>query len=190
MKLRNVLAHILLGLFLANCSIDVSIEDITPNDFSLSSVLATSRGVGDGQTSATVVILLKNSGGSLVANHKPNFVFVDNNGATNQGAGITFSDCTTSNDQGISTCTIKSISIGPRRLAFNNIIIELFGEVYFDPPDRNGTFLQVVSSGQIDQNAGGYSVTSHTGSPFSGLKQESNGYTIFTNTTGGITPVE
>ena len=73
---------------------------------------------------------------------------------------------------------------------FNNIVIDLVGEIFFDPPSRNGTYLQVVSSAQVDEDADGYSVTSHVGAPFSDMKQNVNGYTVFTNTTGGITPVD
>ena len=190
--MRFVRIFVLAGLMfsLANCSIDVAIDDVTPNDFLRSTILATSRGVGDGQTSAQVILLLKNSDDSLVVGYKPSFDFVDNGGSSIEENGVTFFECTVSNDEGISTCVIKSIVVGAKRLLFNNITIDLVGEVFFDPPDRGGTFLRVVSSGQIDQNAGGYSVTSHVGSPFSGLKQEVNGYTVFTNTTGGITPVE
>jgi hypothetical protein len=178
-----------MALLLANCSIDVSIDDITPDDFLKSTVLATSRGVGDGQTSATVVVLLKNSDDSVVTGYKPEFSFVDNNGSQVSGNGITFSDCSMTNDQGISTCTFKSIIVGARRISFINIVITLFGDVYFDAPSRKGTFTQVLSSAQVDQDAGGYSVTSQIGSPFAGLKQElSGGWIIYTNTTGGITP--
>jgi hypothetical protein len=190
MKIRNVLPLILLGLSLVNCSIDVSIEDITGNDFLKSSILATSRGVGDGQTSASVVVILKNSDNSIVANHTPVFNFIDNNGSAEQGNGITYSVCTPSNEQGISTCSIKSIQVGARRLSFNNILIELIGQVYFDPPKRDGNFFQVLSSAQIDEAAGGYTVTSQTGSFFKGLIRDVNSYTLFTNTTGGITPVQ
>ena len=190
MKLLNVLGPLLLALFLANCSIDVSIDDVTADDFLKSTILATSRGIGDGQTSATIVVLLKNSDNSTIASYKPQFDFVDNSGSNVNAVGITYSDCTASNGQGISTCTFKSISVGGRRVAFNNIVIELVGEIYFDAPSRNGTFLQVVSSGQIDEDANGYTVTTHTGSPFAGLKQDVNGWTIMTNTTGGITPVD
>lgn len=190
MKILNVLVPIVLALFLTNCSIDVSIDDITANDFIKSTILASSRGVGDGQSTATLVVLLKNSDDTLVTNHKPSFIFVDNSGSAITGNGITYSDCDTSNAQGISTCSVRSVYSGPRRLSFNNIQIELIGEVYFDPPERNGTFLQIVNSAQINQTAGGYSVTSHTGSPFAGLEQQAGGYTIFTNTTGSITPVE
>ncbi len=190
MKLLNVLGPLLLALLLANCSIDVSIDDITADDFLKSTILATSRGIGDGQTSATLVVLLKNSNGSVVSSYKPNFDFVDNSGSSVNAVGITFSDCSVSNAQGISTCTFKSIQVGARRVAFNNIAIQLFGEIYFDAPSRNGTFQQVVNSGQIDQDANGYTVTSHTGSIFAGLKQDVNGWTVFTNTTGSITPIE
>lgn len=190
MKLLNVLGPLLLALSLANCSIDVSIDDITADDFLKSTILATSRGIGDGQTSATLVVLLKNSDDSVVTAYKPRFDFIDNGGSSVNAVGITYSDCSESNAQGISTCVFKSISVGARRVAFNNIVIELIGEVYFDAPSRNGTFLQIVSSGQIDQDANGYAVTSHMGSPFAGLKQEVNGWTVFTNTTGGITPVD
>lgn len=190
MKTLHVLRALALVLLLANCSIDVAIEDVTADDFLKSTILATSRGVGDGQTSATVVVLLKNSDDSVIANYKPQFDFVDNNGSQISGNGITFSDCVPTNAQGISTCTFKSIAVGVKRVMFNNIVIELIGEVFFDPPSRKGTFLQVVSSGQIDQDAGGYTVTSQIGAPFAGLKQEVNGYTIFTNTTGDITPAE
>lgn len=190
MKLWNVLRFILLTLLLTNCSIDVSIEDITADDFLKSTILATSRGIGDGQTSATVVVLLKNSDDSLVVNYKPQFNFVDNGGSQVTGNGITYSDCMSTNSQGVSTCTFKSITVGAKRVLFNNIAIELIGEIFFDPPSRNGTFVQIVSSSQIDENAGGYSVTSHVGTPFSGLKQTVNDYIIYTNTTGGITPLE
>lgn len=190
MKLLNVFNILLIALFLANCSLDVSIEDITTDDFLKSTILATSRGVGDGQTSATVVILLKNSDESVVTSYKPQFDFVNNGGSTIESNGITFSDCSLTNNQGISTCSFKSISVGARRVMFNNIVIDLIGEIFFDPPSRKGTFLQVVSSAQIDEDAAGYSVTSHVGAPFAGLKQNVNGYTIFTNTTGGITPVD
>lgn len=190
MKHLNVFALLLISFIATNCSIDVSVEDITANDFLQSTILATSRGVGDGQTSASIVLLLKNSDGSIVANFEPSFDFVDNNGSAVQGNGITFFECSVSNEQGISTCVLRSVIVGARRLSFNNILVELIGEVYFDPPSRNGTFLQVVSSGQIDQDAGGYAVTSHLGTPFTGLMQEASGYTIFTNTTGGFTPVE
>jgi hypothetical protein len=190
MKLLNVLSPLMLALMLANCSIDVSIEDMVGDDFLKSTILATSRGVGDGQTSATVVILLKNSDDSVVANYKPEFDFVDNGGSTVSGNGITFSDCVPTNDQGISTCTFRSIQVGARRVMFNNIAVELIGEVFFDAPSRNGTFFQVLSSGQIDQDASGYTVTSQIGAPFAGLKQEASGYTIMTNTTAGITPVD
>lgn len=183
-----------------NCSIDVSIEDITGNDFFKTTILSTSRGIGDGQTNATAVVLLKNADGSVIPNYRPSFEFVDNSGSSVQGSAITFSECSVSNEQGISVCIIRSISVGSLTLSFNNVKVELFGQVYFDPPSRDGTFFQVVNSGQIDQNAGGYSVTSYTGSPFSlpsssgapysGMMQKVNGYTIFTNTTGGMTPVE
>lgn len=179
-----------LALLLSNCSIDVSIDDITAHDFLKSTILASSRGVSDGQTTATLSILLKNSDNTLVTNHKPSFIFVDNSGSAYTSNDIVYSDCDTSNSQGVSICSVRSVASGARRLSFNNIVIELVGEVYFDPPNRNGTFFQVVSSAQINQTAGGYSVTSQTGSIFKGLEQVSQGYTIFTNTTGSITPVE
>lgn len=190
MKLLNVLGPLLLALLLANCSIDVSIDDITADDFLKSTILATSRGIGDGQTSATIVVLLKNSDDSVVRDYKPRFDFVDNGGSNISANGITYSDCSPSNAQGISTCTFKSISVGARRVMFNNIVVELVGEIYFDAPSRNGTFLQLVNAGQIDEDANGYTVTSSLGHPFAGMKQEVNGWTIFTNTTGGITPVD
>lgn len=186
----NVLSALLLALLLANCSIDVSIDDITADDFLKSSILATSRGVGDGQTSATVVVLLKNSDGSLVQNYQPKFAFIDNSGSSVSGSGITYSSCTTSNSQGIATCTFKSIQVGPRRVMFNNVVVQLIADVFFDPPSRSGTFLQIVNAGQIDQDAAGYTVTSHVGAAFTGMKQEVGGWVIFTNTTGAITPVQ
>ena len=179
-----------MAVLLANCSIDVSIDNITADDFLKSSVLGTSRGISDGQTGATVVVLLKNSDDSLIENYKPEITFIDNSGSSYEGNGITYWDCAASNTSGVSTCVIKSIEVGSRHVLFNNVVVELKSQVYFDAPSRNGTFLQVVSSGQIDQNANGYTVTSHTGAPFAGLKQKVNGYTVFTNTTGGITPVQ
>jgi hypothetical protein len=177
-------------LFVANCSIDVSIDDLTAPDFLRSTILATSRGVGDGQTSATVVVLLRNSSGTVVANYKPTFVFIDNSGSTYAGEGVTYSECEPTNTQGIATCRIKAITVGMKRVLFNNVAIDLTSEVFFDPPSRKGSFGQILSSAQVDQNANGYSVTSQTGAITKGLKHEVNGYIIYTHTTGGITPLE
>lgn len=190
MKFWNVLRLSLLTVLTANCSLDVSISDLTAPDFLRSTILATSRGVGDGQTSATVVILLRNSGGTLVTGYKPTFDFIDNSGSTYAGEGVTYSECEPTNSQGIATCRIKAITAGMRRVQFNNIAIELTGEVFFDPPSRMGSFGQILTSAQVDQDAGGYSVTSQTGAPTPGLIHEVNDYTVFTNTTGGITPLE
>ncbi len=190
MRLLKAIHWIFLSLVLANCSIDVSIDDITGNDFLKSTILATSRGVGDGQTSATIVVLLKNSTGKVVADHKPSFVFIDNTGASYEGNGVTYSDCAVSNSQGLSTCVIRSITIGPRKILFNNIIIELVGTVYFDPPSRKGTFLQVVSSAQVNQVVNGYLVNSITGVPMPKMIEVVDDYTVLSNTTAGITPIE
>ena len=177
-------------IFLANCSLDIAIEDVGANDFAKSSILSTTRGVGDGVTGAIVVVLLKNTNGTIVVGHLPEFDFLDESGLSFEGEGITFSDCTRSNGEGISTCIIKSIVVGSKKLAFNNVMIELAGDIFFDPPARNGTFTQIVASAQVKQDAEGYSVTSHTGTAFSGLRQEASGYTIFTSTTNAITPDE
>ena len=190
MRIRNVLALLFLPLLIANCSIDVSIDDLTENDFLKSTILATSRGIGDGQTSATVVVLLRNSNGEIVSNYEPTFTFIDNSGSSYNAEGITYSGCERTNSQGIATCRIKAVIVGMRRLMFNNVRVELTGEVFFDAPTRRASFGQIVSSGQIDMDANGYSVTSHTGTITKGLKQEVNGYIIFTHTTGGITPIE
>lgn len=190
MRILNVASLLLLSFFITNCSLDVSIEDMVADDFLKSSILATTRGVGDGQTSATVVLLLKNSDDSLVTNYTPDFHFVDNGGSNIGASGITYSACSATNQQGVSTCSFKSIEVGARRVMFNNIVIDLVGTVFFDPPSRNGTFLQIVNSGQIDENAGGYAVTSHVGSIFTGIVHSASGYTVITNSTAGITPVE
>ncbi|MCJ8276888.1 MAG: hypothetical protein MJK18_08605 [Bdellovibrionales bacterium] len=189
MKKLNVLLPIFL-LLLANCSLDIAIDDIAADDFADSSILSTSRGVGDGITSATVTLLLKNSNGTVVVDHIPDLAFINGDGQSFQDEGVTFVDCTKSNDEGISTCLIKSITIGKKRIGFMNLIVDLFGDIYFDPPERNGTFMQIVASAQVKQDADGYSVTSHTGAPLTGLRQEESGYTIFTSTTGSITPDE
>ena len=190
MKLWNVIAFIFIALLGANCSIDVAIDDLTADDFLNTTILASSRGVGDGQDSASITIQLKNSDDSPVIGYKPEFEFVDHGGSTIEGNGITQADCSISNAQGISTCILKSIIVGSRRISFNNILVDIIGQVFFDPPSRNGSFFSVVSSSQINQEAGGYSVTSFVGAPFAGLKQEVDGYIIYTNTTGSITPTD
>ena len=190
MKFVNVLVPLLFLALLANCSLDIAIEDVRANDFAKSSILSTSRGVGDGLTGATITVLLKNSDNTVVVGHKPEFDFINESGSAYEGEGITYVECTNSNNLGISNCMIKAITVGSKKVLFNNILIELFSDVYFDPPERNGTFMQIVSSAQIKQDADGYSVTSHTGVPFTGLRQDEGGYIIYTSTTGSITPTE
>ncbi|MCB0377997.1 MAG: hypothetical protein KDD33_05850 [Bdellovibrionales bacterium] len=185
MRVLNVAYKLLLLVLLANCSIDVAVEDLKGNDFLRSSVVSNSRGIGDGVTAAVVVIELRNSDDSLVTGHTPDLSL-----ANTGSSGITYYSCTPSDQLGLSTCTIKAIIVGVKTIVFNNIEIGLSSDIFFDPPKRDGNFFQLISAGAVMEDASGYSVTTQLGSPYEGLKQEVDGYQIYISTTGAITPTE
>lgn len=184
MKLVRILTSTLFALGLANCSLEIGVEDLTDNiDFLKSSVISETVGVADGINELVVTVELRNSDDSLVVDHTPSLELIS-------GSSVTLVGCTTSNSLGISVCRLKSSLAGTKTISFANILIELTEEVVFTPPSRNGTFLQIVSAAQNKVNASGYTVTTHLGAPIHGLHQEPSGYEVFTSTTGAITPTQ
>ena len=188
MKLVRILTSLGLALLLANCSMDIAIEDISGPDFLKSKVLSSTTGIADGVSDLVVNVELRNSNDTLVVGHIPTIDLLSGN-------GITLLDCTASNDNGISTCRLRSTIPGIATISIENIPIELDHDVKFDPPARDGTFIQIVASAQnnqptTDAGNGSYSVTSQIGPAISGQFQEVDGYQIYINTTGAITPTE
>ena len=101
-------------------------------------------------------------------NYKPDFDF---QGAQNRHQGLTFSNCTLTDDQGFSTCTFRSITPGSRQLVFNDLPVDLSSEVIFDPlGNRNSTFFNVVSGALVNQTTsppnGNYRVSAYVGKAF------------------------
>jgi len=173
------------ALLLANCSLDISVEDISSSgdDFLKSSVLSQTEGISDGLTDLLLTLELRNSDDTLVAGYTPSFEIIN-------GSGATFVGCSVSNENGISVCRFRATISGTKTVAVLDLPIEITEEIVFKAPERSGTFMQIVSSAQNNVDAGGYKVTSHIGAPVQGLRQKVDGYEIFTSTTGAITPTE
>ena len=180
----RILTSTLFALLLTNCSLEIGVEDLTDTiDFLKSSVISETVGIADGINEPVVTVELRNSDDSLVADHTPTLDLIS-------GDGVTLVGCTPSNSLGITVCRLKSNLAGTKTISFGNILIDLSEDVVFDPPSRNGTFLQVLSAAQNNINASGYTVTTQLGAPAQGLNQMAGGYEVFTSTTGAITPTQ
>ncbi len=134
----------LILVFLGGCSLDSNIDLINPpanlSDFKRSEIITNSPGVADGSSELIVVIQLMNSNGSLVRLHKPTYEVI-------QGAGVIGSECTTSNNNGLSTCILKSTQAGTKRISVTNVKIDLQKNVVFDAPSSKAMFGLAVASG-------------------------------------------
>ena len=183
MNFTRMLILSLWVLLLANCSLEIGIEDLSGPDFLKSSVVSETVGIADGVNELVVTVELRNSDDTLVVGHTPILSLLS-------GDSVTLVGCTVSNDNGLSVCRLKSSIVGVKTIAFGNIKIDLTEDVVFDPPSRNGTFQQVLSAAQNNVNASGYSVTSQLGAPMQGLRDTPSSYEVFTSTTGAITPTQ
>ena len=163
------------------CGLEVGIEDLS-TDFLKTTVISKTVGVADGITELIVTLELKNSNDKLVIGHTPKMKFVS-------GVNINFLGCSKSNENGHSVCRMRSVYDGTALIRFDEINIELETDVQFSPPDRNGTFLQVLSAAQHHETITDHKITSQAGAPVLGLYNQVGGHHFFTNTTSVATPI-
>lgn len=145
-KIKNA-AHRLLSLtalstFVLTSSacvkISGSLTKIGINDFLKTEFIASAPAPADGVSSVVVGLQLKNSDNSPVPAYKPQFEVTSGGSIINPG-------CTTSDNNGISACIVRSIEPGVKTLQLTNAKVGLKQNVTFTAPSGARSIL--LSSG-------------------------------------------
>ncbi|MDZ4662672.1 MAG: hypothetical protein SGJ18_13750 [Pseudomonadota bacterium] len=87
-------------------------------DFLKTEIVVGGSNLADGIAEMVVIIHLKNSDNTVVPNYKPMY-------QVTSSAGITAGECTTSSNEGVSVCVLKSTSAGTKVLKLTNALIGL-----------------------------------------------------------------
>lgn len=107
-------------------------------DFQKTEIVTSGSARADGLSEIAVVIHLKNSDNTPVANYKPEYQVVS-------GIGVLPEECTTSDRNGVSACAVRATQTGTKRLQLTNAKVGLEKDLQFDPPSYSSTQLSLVS---------------------------------------------
>lgn len=143
-------------------------------DFARSEIISNGPAVADGSSELLVVIHLMNSDGSAVTLYKPSYEILS-------GAGVQGSECTTSNNNGVSTCVLKATQPGAKKFSVTNVKIQLEKELLFSPPTPPGAVTGLVSAARFRHtSAAGHEISGTVGSVHSNLvKTGTGGWKIY-----------
>lgn len=142
-------------------------------DFKKSEIIQNGPGIADGQSALTVAISLMNSDGSVVPQFKPTYDIVS-------GTGVLPAACTTSNNNGISTCLLKATQAGVKKLSVTNIQIPLEADLIFTNPQFKPIFGFVAADKK--QSTGTYTLSATIGSQEPGIVKTSGTHKLY----GGV----
>jgi hypothetical protein len=127
-------------------------------DFARSEIIQNGPAIADGSSELLVAVNLMNTDGSSVKLFKPTYEIVS-------GGGVQGSECTTSNNNGISTCILKSTQAGVKKFSVTNIRIKLERDVVFTPPEKPGLTSAIVSAAKFNKkSAQGHELSGSVGS--------------------------
>ena len=112
------------GLGLAGCSLDVAIEDLDAANYSASTLEAVGPFIADGITPATIKIWVR-SNGKPVAGFVPVYKV--------SGGGNLLGQCSESDANGLSICTLRSTVAGYKSITLVSPISKARAEVIFSP---------------------------------------------------------
>jgi hypothetical protein len=150
--------------------IEASFKRPSTQDFAKSEIINNGPGIADGQSELLVVIQLMNSDGTSVALFKPTYEII-------AGTGVTASACITSNVNGVSTCVLKSVQAGLKRISVTNIPITLNADVLFNQPAGKSLF--GLTSASKTQTQSGYKLSATVGSEVPGAIKKSGTYNLY-----------
>jgi hypothetical protein len=166
-----------LFLFVTGCgkiSGEISATFNRVQDFKRSEIISNGPAVADGQSELLVVIQLMNTDGSSVKLFKPTYEVVS-------GTGVTAQACTTSNDNGVSTCVLKSSEAGTKRISVTNIKIELQADVVFNSPTPGKAMFGLIAATK-DQTQSNFNLKSSIGNQEPGVVKTSGAFKVY----GGV----
>ena len=140
-----------------------------PFDFLKTEIISSGPVPADGTSEMLLAVHLKNSDNSSVPEYRPEYEIVT-------GSGVSQSNCTTSDQNGISACILKANVPGPKILRLTNAKVGLERTVVFTPIVRSGVRMGIVSaSNQNMTSAGGYKAEISLGEKFKNIKSVTNG---------------
>ena len=136
-------AALLAPMALFSCGkLSYSYTKTNSTDFAKSQVITNGPAVADGSSQLLVVIQLMNSDNSVVVDYQPTLEITS-------GSGVTASPCTKSNANGVSTCVLKSVLAGTKRLAVTNISIVLQADAVFSQPSTDRLRVGLAAAGGL-----------------------------------------
>ncbi len=143
-------------------------------DFKRSEIITNGPAVADGQSELLVVVQLMNTDGSSVKLFKPTYEVVS-------GSGVAAQACTTSNENGVSTCVLKSSEAGTKRISITNIKIELQADVVFNSPTPGKAMFGLIAVTK-DQTQSSFNLKSSIGNQEPGVVKTSGAFKVY----GGV----
>ncbi|OQW48991.1 MAG: hypothetical protein A4S09_12815 [Proteobacteria bacterium SG_bin7] len=155
-------------LLLSACgNLDLTLPSGTV-DFLKTEIIVGGTNLADGNSQMLVVVHLKNSNNSPVKNYKPTYNITPSN-------GLITSECSTSTDNGISVCVLRSTSAGPKSFKLTNAKVGLEKIVEFEHPKR-GQMLGLASGAHQNMTTGaGHKVRLSVGGIGTGVNATTSG---------------
>lgn len=171
--LKEFLALGALAVIALGCSTQVSVTSFSNSlrDFEKTEILVGSPVFANGNDELIVVVHLKNSDSSSVPNYKPLFDLA-------QLSDIQFSECTTSDLNGISVCRVKSIVPGLKTLTLTNAKVGLSKTIEFMQP-QGSQRLALLPGSLTSVTSDQYKVQINAGNSAKGVRyQTPGGYSV------------
>ena len=162
-----------LSLFLMGCGIEITIEDLTPNNWEapLTKILSKSSVFADGQTKSVLKLQVFNRHGDVINGL--------NLKALNLGAGVTFDGCLPSDEQGIAYCFFRSTMPGTTSIEISDGFSKVETDITFIKTIEKLDVKRFASTSLLKQNEAGYTITSGL-KKMDGFRQMESGFSVDT----------
>lgn len=164
--LKTKILLLLSGLSLAGCSLDVSVEDLDPDNFSASTLQAIGPFIADSTTPATIKIYVKNKGVPVVD-------FIPVYKVT--GTGNLLGQCSPTDSTGLSTCQLRSSVAEAKTISLIKPATTIKTEVVFYPGIPAKAGFSITSGGGVRTGGSYYKSYSSIGIVTSSIIMEDVG---------------
>lgn len=172
---------ILSTYFLWGCSLNTNIERSSilnkSNDFLKTEIVVGEPVPADGSSNLLVVIHLKNSDNNPVKEFLPTYTVTEDNSSLNNSLSnsVVTTPCSTSDNNGISACILKSSAAGSLLFVLTNAKVGLSKTVVFTAA-KGTSNLNIVSGSVINGSTPeGSKLQMTLGNPFDGVEQTTSG---------------
>ncbi len=147
-------------------------------DFKKSEIISNGPAVADGQSELLVVIQLMNTDGSAVKLFKPAYEVI-------AGSGVSAQACTSSNENGVSTCVLKASLAGTKTISVTNIKIDLKADVVFNAPIAGKAMFGLISATK-NHSQNGFNLSASIGNQEPKPVQSSGAFKVYGGVQGEV----